>query len=392
MPFVKEAFETLGETLVLDGRAIRAEHVRDARLLAVRSTTPVNRELLEDSTVEFVGTATIGFDHIDTEYLRSRGIRWCYSPGCNANSVSEYIVAALLNLAVRHGLSLEGKTIGIVGVGNVGSLVLEKAEILGMHVLPNDPPREREQSRVASRESRVNANAQGTELPPPKFVSLDRVLDEADVVTMHVPLTREGQDATFHLADDAFFGRMKPGGIFINSSRGAVVETNALLKAIDAGSVAHAVIDTWEGEPAIRQDLLDRVDVGTPHIAGYSFDGKVTGTVMVYRQACEFLGVEPAWSPERLLPEPPVPRVEIDAAGRRREEVLHEVVSRVYDIGKDDARLRACPGQDDAARGAYFDDLRREYPERREFRYTRVDVSGDSDLAQKLARLGFVVQ
>lgn len=375
MPYALEAFGTLGNATVVDGRTMSAEHVRDARILATRSTTEVNAELLDGSSVEFVGTATIGTDHMDIDYLETAGIRWCYSPGCNANSVSEYVTSALLCLANRHGFTLEDKIIGVVGVGNVGSLVVRKAETLGLTVLQNDPPRER------------NEPPEGR----PPFVSLDRVVSESDIVTFHVPLTKDGADATFHMADAGFFAQLKPGCVFLNCARGPVNDTDALLGAMASGQVAHTVIDTWEPEPAYRHDLLERVDIATPHIAGHSFEGKVGGTVMVYREACAFLGREPNWSPDDLLPEPVVPHISVDAAGRADEAVLWEIVRQVYDIESDDARLRdlADPSSD-SARVAHFDGLRKKYPMRREFRFTTVTLENPSEaLAGKVRGLGF---
>lgn len=372
MPYVREAFSTLGEAMVLDGRSISAHDLRDAEILAIRSTTKVDRALLEGSSVRFVGTATIGTDHLDATYLERAGIRWCHAPGCNATSVAEYVTAALLCLANRHAFALAGKTLGVVGVGNIGSRVARKAAALGMRVLLNDPPRER------------------AEFPDGGsiFVSLDQLLAESHLITLHVPLTREGPDPTYHLADDSFFARMRPGVLFINSARGATVRTDALLAAMDAKTVAHAVIDTWEREPTYRKDLLARVDLGSPHVAGYSFDGKVMGTVMVYREACRFLGVEPTWSPDPLLPPPAVPELEIDAAGRRDEQVLWEVVRRVYDIEAEDRRLRE--GLEAADHATHFDQLRIHYPVRREFRFTRVKLINTSEkLVGTVARLGF---
>ncbi|MBM4143750.1 MAG: 4-phosphoerythronate dehydrogenase PdxB [Lentisphaerae bacterium] len=382
MPYAREAFGTLGEVAVVDGRSIRAAHVRDADILAVRSTTRVDRALLEGSRVRFAGTATIGFDHMDLPYLEARGIRWCCAPGCNARSVAEYVAAALLRLAARHGLRLEGRTIGVVGVGNVGSLVLDVAAALGLRALPNDPPRERKE--------RARPNADNRPAATPRFVSLDAVLAESDIVTLHVPLTKTGPDATFHMADEAFFARARPGCVFINSARGAVVKTDALLRAMDRGTVAHAVIDTWEGEPSVRRDLLERADFGTPHVAGYSYDGRVAGTRMVYEAACAFLGKSPDWSPEPLLPPPPAPRVEAEAAGRDDEAVLDEIVRRVYDIAADDAAFRAETCADPGKAAAHFDALRRDYPVRREFRYTRVALrNGTPALARRACALGF---
>jgi len=370
MPYVREAFERLGDVVVRPGREICADDVRDAALLAIRSTTRVDRALLEGSSVRFVGTATIGTDHLDKHYMESQGIAWCYSPGCNANSVGEYVVAALLCLSQRHGFPVEGKTIGIIGVGNVGRRVVEKARALGMSVLQNDPPRERAEDDTS------------------EFVSLDTLLGEADVVTLHVPLTREGPDATFQMADAAFFDALKPGAVFINAARGAVVCTDALLAAMDRGQVSHAVIDTWEGEPAYRLDLLPRVDLATPHIAGHSFEGKIMGTVMVYREACRFLGRDDDWDPFPSLPSPPVSDVTLDAGGLSDEDILWRIVGLVYDIEGDDRRLREGAMPDSHAR--HFDGLRSNYPMRREFRFTRVSVAGaQSALQGKIDALGF---
>lgn len=378
MPFALEAFSTLGETLVLEGRHIKAADVRDAEILALRSTTKVNRELLEGSKVRFVGTATIGTDHLDIPYFNQAGIKWCFAPGCNANSVSDYVTAGLLYLACRHGFTLEGKTIGVIGVGNVGRRVVRKAQALGMRVLLNDPPRERAEGR-----------GQGENI----FVGLDQILAEADIITVHVPLTKEGSDKTIHLAGDEFFRRAKKGLVFINAARGPVVDSPALLRALDAGQVGHVILDTWEGEPGYRLDLMARVDLATPHIAGHSFEGRVMGTVMVYREVCQFLSVPAAWSHEPLMPPPLVPLVKIDASGRREQDVLREVVRQVYDIEGDDRRFRETPVGDEESRRKHFDRLRREYPERREFQYTTVELRGGSQkLHATLAGLGFIMK
>ena len=373
MPLAEDAFGTLGDTRVIEGRHISAADVRGTDLLAIRSTTRVNRALLEGSPVRFVGTATIGTDHLDIPYLEQAGIVWCSAAGCNANSVSEYITAALLNLGQRHAFALEGLTVGVVGVGNVGRRVVQKMGALGLRVLLNDPPRER-------------AGDGGP------FVSLETILAQSDIVTVHVPLSKTGPDRTWHLADAAFFSQMKAGSIFIDAARGAVVDTQALLQALATGRPRHAVLDTWEGEPAYRLDALDRVDLATPHIAGHSYEGKVMGTVLVYREACRFLRVPASWSHESLMPPPPVPAITVDAAGRADEAVLHEVVRQVYDIAADDHRFRETAVTDETQRANHFDRLRRDYPERREFPYTTVTVRGGGGvLRNKLAGLGFAV-
>ncbi len=373
MPYALEAFSTLGDTVVLEGRNITSADIRDAEILALRSTTVVNRALLEGSRVRFLGTATIGTDHLDIPFLERSGIRWCFAPGCNANSVSEYLTAALLVLAGRRGFTLDGKTIGVVGVGNVGSRVVRKAEALGMRVLKNDPPRQR---------------ATGD----PSFVSLARIQEEVDIVTFHVPLSREGPDATFHLAKESFFKGLRKPVVFIDAARGAVVDTPALETAMDAGIVTQTVLDTWEGEPTFKRSLLDRVDLGTPHIAGHSFEGKVAGTIMVYEAACRFLGVKPSFSPEGLLPPPLVPELTVNASNRPDEDVLREIVKPVYDIEADDRRMRSIDGADTKRLATEFDRQRKDYPMRREFRYTRVTLEGARpELRDKVRGLGFVL-
>ena len=371
MPYAAEAFGTLGDVLLKDGRLIEPEDVRDAELLITRSTTKVSAGLLDGSAVRFYGSGVIGTDHIDIPYLESRGIVWTGAPGCNAESVANYVTAALLWLGGKHGLTLAGRTLGVIGVGNVGRRVCAHARALGLRVLANDPPRRRDAA---------DAEARG-------FVPLERVLDESDIITCHVPLTRNGPDATWHLLGAAQFARLKPGAVFINAARGPVIETDALLAALGT-RVAHAVIDCWEGEPAYRADLLARADLTTPHIAGHAYEGKVNGTAIVYRRACAFLGAEAAFP--FTLPPPPLPAWRADAAGRKDEEVLRELVLSVYDIEADSRRLRESCVADGAARAAAFDAQRGKYPMRREFASTRVTLDrASAALLAKVRGLGF---
>ena len=375
MPYAREAFRTLGEVVLKDGRHITPDDVRGAEALFTRSTTKVNATLLNGSAVRFYGSAVIGTDHIDIPYLDANAIAWTAAPGCNAESVANYVTAALLWLGGKHGFTLEGKTLGVVGVGNVGRRVCRHAKGLGLRVLANDPPRQRDAG---------DAEAQG-------FVALERLLAEADIVTCHVPLSRTGQDATYHLFDASRFAQMKPGAVFINAARGAVADTDALLAALGT-RVAHAVIDCWEGEPAYRPDLLTRADIATPHIAGHSYEGKVNGTAIVYQKACAFFGVPAAFP--FALPPPPVPSCKVDAAGRTDEDVLRETALQVYDIAADSERLKASCVADAAARAAAFDAQRSHYPMRREFTSTRVEVlraAGCAPLNAKLHALGFGV-
>lgn len=373
IPFAAEAFGTLGEVRALAGRALTAAAVREAEALIVRSVTRVGPALLDGSQVRFVGTATIGFDHVDVEYLRRRGIGFASAPGSNANSVAEYVVAALLVMAKRRGWQLAGRTLGVVGVGNVGSRVAAKARALGMNVVENDPPLARKSG-------------------DPRFRPIEELFD-ADTLTLHVPLTREGPDKTHHLVDERFVARMRRRAVLVNTSRGSVAKTSALLGALKTGHLGALVLDVWENEPNISTDLLERVDVGTPHIAGYSFDGKVAGTVMVYEAACRFFGHEACWRADSVMPAPAVPIVQLDAAGRRDEEVVHEAVRAVYDIEADDARLRALLKLAASERGAEFDRLRKGYPVRREFFNTEIRLlNGSERLVRMLQGIGFRAQ
>ncbi len=371
--FGQEAFSTLGEVVVRPDRAISRGDLLDADALVIRSKTAVTRELLAGTRVSFVGTATAGFDHIDGPALREAGVFWCPAPGCNANSVAEYIASALLCLAVRHGFTLAGRTIGVVGVGQVGRRVVRKAEALGMRVLQNDPPR---------------ARAEGAaELRP-----LEEILPECDVVTLHVPLSDTGPHATRRMVNCRFLSRLKPGAVFLNASRGEVVDEEALRLALAGGQISRAALDVWEQEPDCHPDLLEAVELGTPHIAGYSWDGKLAGTEILYREACRFFELPPAWSAAGLGPAPASPVIPLDPRGLGREEALWAVVRRAYDITVDDAALRQPPEPDAALRARRFERLRKNYPDRREFTGFSVRLAApDAGLAASLSGLGFKV-
>ncbi|MEE4311710.1 MAG: 4-phosphoerythronate dehydrogenase PdxB, partial [candidate division KSB1 bacterium] len=370
IPFVKEAFGHLGSVVLLPTREITGKAIADADVLLVRSPTKVDRTLLEGSAVRYVATATIGTDHIDLDYLHQRGIRIASAPGCNARSVAEYVMAALLVLAVRRGLVLNRLTLGVVGVGNIGTLVAGMAESLGMRVLKNDPPLHRAGSLQ-------------------DHFDLDDVM-ECDIITLHVPLTRTGEDATYHLFNGQRINKMKTGSILINSSRGAVVDNAALLDALDSRHLAGAVLDVWENEPEIDDALLGKVEIGTPHIAGYSFDGKVTGTHMIYQAICGFTNNAPEWHPSTSLPKVQGSLLEAPAIVQNFEDALYGIIRQVYDIEQDDASLRRLSEHDGEKSGDYFDRLRKEYPVRREFHNYQIhSTEFDSALEHCLESLGF---
>ena len=355
IPLLQEAFGPLGEVVSLPADRITPETVRDARALLVRSVTQVNEALLAGSRVEFVATATIGFDHIDQAYLASRGIGFASAQGCNARSVAEYVLAALAVLGERRGRPVLGQTLGIVGCGNVGGRLARMAEALGLRVLRNDPPLARKTA-------------------DPRYRPLEALAD-ADIVTFHVPLEREGPDATYHMINQGLLHRLKCGVTLLNSSRGSVVETAALKAALAAGHLGAVVLDVWEKEPNIDVELLERADIATPHIAGYSYDGKVNGTRMVLEAFCRHFGVTREWDPSPLVPPPANPRVRLPA-GLSVEEALRAATRAAYDIEADDRRLRAMAKEPPEKRGKCFDSLRKHYPGRREFPETTVELDG----------------
>ena len=364
IPFLKGALEPYAEVVHLPGKETTPEVVKDADALITRTRTACNASLLDGSSVKVIATATIGFDHIDTGWCESHGIVWRNAPGCNSWSVKQYIAAALVTLARRHGLAFGDLTLGVVGVGNVGSKVAEVGEILGMKVLRNDPPR---------------ARAEGEE----EFVSLDEIVSASDIITVHVPLTRGGEDATLHLFDEGRIGSLRPDQILINSSRGPVVDNKALKAALQGGKLRGAVLDVWEGEPELDPELVSLLDLSTPHIAGYSADGKANGTTMSVRTIARELGLPLTdWvatdipSPEQSL------SFELDAAGKSTQEVLTEAILYTYDITADSDRLRACLSQ--------FERLRGDYQVRREFTAFTVRLkNAGPDQTSRLAALGF---
>ena len=370
IPCVREAFSHLGEITLRPGRTLNREALLDAELLLVRAATKVDAELLHETAVRFVGTATIGTDHVDTNYLTQQGIAFTSAAGSNANSVAEYLMAALLHHAVKHELSLAKLTLGIVGVGHIGSRVAKMAAGLGMRVLLNDPP--------LARQTR-----------DPKFLPLDALM-EADIITLHTPLAYEGEDATFHLFDATRLNAMKRGSVLVNTCRGAVVDNAALKIFFPSGHLRSAVLDVWENEPEIDTELLQLLEIGTPHIAGYSLDGKLNGTDQIYRAACEFIGVTPQWQIEKALPAITEPAIRLDENLETNEKKLDALIKRVYDITADDRRLRAVLNMQADERARYFDDLRRKYPIRREFHNYVVKLSsGENDLADQIKTPGF---
>jgi len=350
----------MGEITRYPGREIGPDEVKTADVLLVRSVTSVDKDLLQNSSVEFVGSATIGTDHVDQAYLDAAGIAFAHAPASNADSVADYVVAALLRLAQRRGVSLEGQTMGIVGCGNIGGRLARRLPALGLTVLKNDPPRAEA--------------ADGTH----DFVSLDTVLDRADIVTCHVPITMEGPHATYRLLGEEELRRLGAGAWVINTSRGRVVDNDALLAALREEQIGGAVLDVWEGEPTPIPALVEAVDITTPHIAGYAYDGKVRGTSMLYEAFCDHFGVEPVWSADAVLAPDSADALRCQAPDSRlpRTDWLDHLARQAYDLQADDTRMRGYLDTPSEERGDYFRHLRATYPTRREMQIQTVPDPG----------------
>jgi len=367
IPFARQAFGHYGEVMEMEGREITRGALRDVEGVVVRSVTRVDRELLEGTPVVFVGTATNGVDHVDLEYLRARKIVFAHAGGSNANSVAEYVIAALLALGVRRTIPIIGSSIGVVGVGSVGARLVRFVTALGMRVVAYDPPRSERDPLFTT-------------------ADIDQVLN-CDVVSLHVPLVDGGPYATRRMVDRTFLERLRPGALLINTSRGGVVASGDLLRWLQSNR-GTAALDVWDGEPSVPQELIAAAALATPHIAGYSFDAKCAGTEMMAESLGRFLRIPPIWSRSQVVPTIPE-RFDI-AQGSSLMFDVADVVRHAYDILDDDRDLRSLLALDPIAQRAGFDRLRRDYPLRREFSAFEV-ATPDATLSSILASLGFRV-
>lgn len=351
IPFLKGALEPYAEVVYLPGKDTTPDVVKNADAIITRTRTICNEQLLKGSSVKIIATATIGFDHIDTAWCEGNGIEWTNAPGCNSWSVQQYIASLLVSLSRTYGFDPKEKTVGVIGVGNVGSKVARIAALLGFKVVLNDPPRQRREGLK-------------------DFVSLDTLIKESDIITCHVPLQRDGQDCTWHLFDETRLASLRKDQILINSSRGEVVDNQALKKALQDRKILAASLDVWENEPAIDTELLDLLYTGTPHIAGYSLDGKANGTTMSVQAVARFLDLPCRdWEVTEIpLPAQPV-EFSLDCTGKTPRQVLADAIMYTYDIKSDDARLRSDIG--------LFEKQRADYPVRREFPAFTVKLEND---------------
>lgn len=342
IPFVKEAFFEFGYVLAVPGREITKEILKDASILITRSVTTVNSELLEGTPVKFVGTTTSGIDHVDTAYLEEKSIGFASAPGSNAQSVAEYVISALMYLENEKNIALGDMILGIIGVGNVGTKVFKMAQSLGLQCLLNDPPKMR---------------LTGSEFYRP----LNEVLNKADIITIHVPLVTEGQDTTHNMVNDDFVSKLKDGAILINTSRGGIVNEKSISDSKD--KFKGLVFDVWDNEPNISVDLLKLVDIGTPHIAGYSYNAKMNGIDRIFSAACAFFFKEGQWSKEKILDK--IKRKSLDLSGTERGANL--AVQLAYPILDDSTKFKKILENDEKKQGIYFDEFRKKYYKRMEF-------------------------
>ncbi len=370
IPYVKEAFASLGEVTTLPGRNMAQKDLEDAEILLVRSVTQVNEQLLKNTAVKYVASATIGFDHLDAEYLKKRGIPWATSPGCNATAAAEYVITALFHISSVKNISLNGMTAGIIGCGNVGSRVKHRLTALGVNCIINDPP-------LQERESNQD------------LVQLEEALS-ADIITLHVPLKKTGSHPTHHLLNQQNLNRINDKSILINTARGSVIDNAALLNHLQDKHLT-TVLDVWEGEPTILPKLLDACILGTPHIAGYSLDGRVRGTEMIYQACCNFLDTTPTWEANSILNDVKNNVITLDKSNGINASI-QRALQHTYDITSDDQTLRNTQTLPDNQRGDAFDQLRRNYPLRREFAcYTATINKEQHKLGEILKGLEFNV-
>ncbi|MCE0460029.1 4-phosphoerythronate dehydrogenase PdxB [Pseudomonas uvaldensis] len=363
IPLLDAFFAGFGEIRRVPGRGIDRAMVAQADVLLVRSVSQVNRALLEGSSVRFVGTCTIGTDHLDLEYLAQAGIRWASAPGCNARGVVDYVLGSLMTLAEIEGADLGQRTFGVVGAGQVGGRLINVLKGLGWAVKVCDPPRQ---------------VAEGGD-----YVSLEQIIEQCDVISLHTPLTRDGELPTWHLFDEQRLNRLRPGTWLINAARGPVIDNVALRNVLLEREDLQTVLDVWEQEPTVDVDLADLCVIATPHIAGYSLDGRQRGTAQIYEALCDFLQRPAQVSLADLLPRPWLGGVTLDAA-TDPAWALAALCRSVYDPRRDDADFRRSLVGTVTEQRAAFDALRKHYPPRREIDSLKVRIEGQSPALQRI--------
>ena len=361
IPFLRGILEPFAEMKYVSTKDFTHENIKDAEILLIRTPNKCTKELLEGTSVKYIASTTIGFDHIDIDYCREKGIKWTNCPGCNAISVSQYIIGTLIELSRKKKFSLHDKIFGIIGVGNVGKQVERVYKAYGLKYLKCDPPR-------AARE---NSN---------EFVELRTIAEKCDVISFHVPLEKNGQYPTYHMANEEFFLKLKKKPYFINAARGSVNDTKDLLNAKKLGLIEELIIDCWENEPDISIELLNKSIIATPHIAGFSADGKANGTRMCIEAIAKEYNLE-IKNPEILI-QPPLPPDSIIDLNRFSNRRIENAILTTFSPLKEDEKLREFPDK--------FEDLRTRYENPREFSaYTIINATEEEK--NLLENLGFMV-
>lgn len=356
IPAADDCFAHLGHITRLPGREITAQDVRDADALIVRSITRVDEALLAGSRVRFVGSCTIGVDHVDTHWLAEHGIGFASAPGCNAEAVVDYVLSSLVTLGERQEWSLFERRVGVVGAGNVGARLVARLQAMGIATQVCDPPR-------AEREGQAG------------FVDLDTLIATCDVICLHVPLVRDGAHATRHLLDEARIKALSSGCVLINAGRGDCVDGAALTQRLESAGDITAVLDVWESEPGIDAALRDQVALATPHIAGHSLDGKLRGTFMIHEALMAVEGEPARLAFADICPPPALAALELRQA-LSFDQALALCVRAVYDVRRDHEALARAIEQQGVAQG--FDACRTHYPLRREFATLEVRLAGEA--------------
>ena len=368
IPQVYEAFSDLGELELLPGREIAHKHLLDCQCLLVRTVTQIDHRLLDDTAVEFVGTATVGTDHVDLNYLENNHIAFSSAAGCNAEGVSEYVLGGLFALSEHKGFDPFDLKAGIIGCGNIGSRLLQKLQALGIETLINDPPL----GEVGS--------------PNYQLVDLDNILSECNFITLHVPLTNDGDHPTWHLFDQQCLRRLNRNCILVNAARGPVVDNVALLDLLERRSDLTVFLDTWENEPDISRALLQQVDLATPHVAGYSVEGRLLATQMILDTACRHFSLESSWRMENLLPKPITLSIEPSVSDLA---FWQQLFSQHHDIWQDHLALTRSHDMNDADFSRHFDSLRKVYPNRFEYERYRLTTIANKKAAAIARKLKF---
>ncbi len=363
--FAKEAFAQFGEVVLVEGRKIANNLIKESDILIIRSVTKVDNKLLDNSRVKFIGTATIGTDHVDKNAVNSKRITFVNAKGCNSNAVAEYVATAILAISVKHNINLKNKSIGIIGFGNVGKKVEVLSKALGLNTLVNDPPLKAEG---------FNYN----------FVSLEEAL-KCDIVSFHVPLNISGIYKTVHLLEEHNINLIKKDAIILNTSRGSVLNNNVLLKKINKDKNL-TVLDVWENEPNCLPELVNKVEIGTAHIAGYSYEGKVIGTKMIYDQLCDFLNEKPTWKPpiyEKVL------KNYVYNNSVSFNSNMYNITKDIYDIYSDSDSFKSQMALSNPA--SEFDEIRKNYKLRYEFPNYLVHLGKDNTKIENVKKMRFLL-